>query len=307
MNKFLFLSLFFALAVLLHAEDIEKLSTCDYAKLEERVFLEHDINALNILAVYNDYFSKDKDALLYSSILYYISANTNKPSDIMRSIDRIKKYTNTFANIKNPFEAIPNENIKKLDDGFIKDFLLSTKTGKAVGKMKKSKLNPDLFDVKNKSYKSSLPSLYALNEIEKKYYPLLALRGNTEVLGFLKIIAASSWADEVPKYPFDTYILLMYIDHVLTGTCSDFFKNIKMEKEIFSLNLPTTDFLEKDDNILSKFILYHRYIDSGKIQKAKEIKVFLEDKKVDNRLLKSYMLKQGKLVENASKNSAGRL
>ena len=99
----------------------------------------------------------------------------------------------------------------------------------------------------------------------------------------------------------------MYIDHVLTGTCSDCFKNIKIEKEIFSLNLPTTDFLEKDDNILSKFILYHRYIESGKIQKAKEIKMFLEDKKVDNRLLKSYTLKEGKLIENASKNPAERL
>lgn len=302
MNKLVSLFLFFALATLLHAEDIEKFSTYDYAKLEERVFLEHDINALNTLAVYNDYFSKDKHALLYSSILYYISANTNKPGDIMRSIDRIKKYTNTSVNIKNPFEAISDENIKKLDDGLIKDFLLSTKTGEAVGKMKKSKLNPDLFDVKNKTYKSSLPSLYALNEIEKKYYPLLALRGNTEVLGFLKIIAASSWADEAPKYPFDAYIILMYIDHVLTGTCSDFFENMKTEKEIFSLNLPTTDFLERDDNILSKFILYHRYIESGKIQKAKEIKVFLEEKKVDNRLLKSYTLKEGELVENSSKN-----
>ena len=43
---------------------------------------------------------------------------------------------------------------------------------------------------------------------------------------------------------------------------------------IFSLNLSATDFLEKDSNILSKFILHCRNVNSGEIQKAKELKAF---------------------------------
>ena len=46
----------------------------------------------------------------------------------------------------------------------------------------------------------------------------------------------------------------MHIYTVLSGERSDIFKSVK-GKVSFSLNLPTTDFSEKGNNILSKFIL----------------------------------------------------
>lgn len=296
MNKFIYIFIWL-LAPFAFAEDLENISPEEYIKLEEKVFFENDINALNKLIVYNDYFSLENDALLCSAVYYYISANTNNPADIAGFFDRAKKYAkNSDVSFKRPFDFISSEEISKLKDGLVKDFLLSVKAKKALGKMQKAKINPNIFCAENKGYKFK-PD-YSLNAEEKKYYPLLALRGNTEALRCLKIIAGSAWVKEPPEYPFNAYALLVYIDYILSGGSSDFFAPSEtLESEIYSHDLPSTDFLEKDDNILSKFILYHRYLLSGEIKKAGELKAFLESKKVDKRLLKSYILKNNKLVE----------
>ena len=284
------------------AQDLDNLSPEEYARLEEKIFFGADLNALENLALYNEYFSREKAAPLYSAMFYYIAANFYKPQLILKAQKKFDEfYAAEKTDLAYPLNKIAETDIEGFGECLAKDFLRQFKTGKEDKKFAKAKIKKSSFENNGRIiYNFPLPSVYGLNNAEKKYYPLLALRGNIEVLRFLELISASAWAENRnPEYPFNARIVFAHIDDILTRESGGSFADLKnIEKEIyFSQELPPTDFLETDDNIFSKFILFHRYLISGESQKAQKLKKFLEGKKVDSRLLKSYILSGGKLVE----------
>ena len=297
MNKFtVIISLVFA-TIFARAGNLENLGPQEYARLEEKIFYDADLNAIETLAFYNEYFSHDKAAPLYSAMFYYIAANLYKPQLILKSKQNFKKFFgDKNVEISSPLKNIEKIDIEKFDECLAKDFLRQFKLGREDKKFVGSKIQKTFFENNFKNYNFSLNSVYELNGIEKEYLPVLALRGNLEAVKILNLVSSK----EGSAYPLNLQTIWNYVYYILSNETPDAFFNFpkmpKTEGEIFLQDLPPCQEIETDKSLVSSFILYHIYLNEDKFELAAKHKMRLEKEGVDERLLKRHKITKKKII-----------
>lgn len=301
MNKFIAAIFLMFAAQLAGAADLENLAPQEYARLEEKIFFEADLGALEALAFYNEYFSRDEAAPLYSAMFYYIGANLYKPQLILKSAQNFKKFFGgKNVDIASPLKNIGEIGVENFGECLAKDFLRQFKSGREDKKFAGAKIQKTFFENNGKNYNFSLNSAHELNGIEKKYLPVLALRGNIEAVKILNLASAK----EGSAYPLNLQIIWSYAYYILSNEAPDVFFNFanmpKTEEEIFLQGLPSALELESEGCLVSSFILYHRYLNEKNFEAAAKHKTRLEKEGVDGRLLKRHKIARERIVPLAN-------